>query len=94
MNVSDLLAAYERFTRYAVETGTITGEERDALNAKCLQNLVTHLEEQVALQRFSDPIARFHDIIDEALATGRAHLKLKDYTGGPENVRAQDVNGV
>jgi len=84
-NVAELLAAFERFTRYAVATGAITSEERDTLNAKCRQNLVTHLEEQVALQRFSDPIARFQDIIEEALATGRAHLKSREKAGVPEH---------
>jgi len=87
-NVAQLQAAFERFTRYAVEMGNITAAERDAMNARCMETLLSHVAEQSAMQRNSDPVTKFLGLIGEALLSGRAHLKPMDESDASQKTPA------
>ncbi len=79
--IAAAMAAWNVFLRFAVECGAISGEEAAAIRGRVLAAFRDLASAQDDHQRAADPVARFHDLLAAALASGRVHVAHPH--GGP-----------
>jgi hypothetical protein len=78
--LADLGLGLRYFLRFAVDSGAIDREDAESLWAEWWWILVETARSEVALQRESDPVKRFLEILAQGLAAGEMHLT--DMRGG------------
>jgi len=72
--VANLLVGMEFFLKFAQEVGAITEVERDALWGRTWVALLDASRRQGLHQSASEPVARFLELLQSALASGAAHV--------------------
>jgi hypothetical protein len=72
--VADLYMGLDLFTRYAEALGALSGEECEALLQRCWLALGRAASAQGAIQKSSEPAQRFLELLNAALASGKAHV--------------------
>lgn len=85
--VAALALGWETFLRFALETGSITEEERAATWRRVWAGLSDMAAAQAEYQVAEDPVARFLALLGAAIASGRAHVA--DAEDGAEPVDGQ-----
>jgi hypothetical protein len=86
--LADLMAAWEGFTRWAVSIGALSEVEASVLAKECGDALTVAANEQARNLRNTEPTARYLELLEQALASGRAHL-LDASTGTRPEVNPQ-----
>ena len=81
---AQLLATWETFITFAMDTGALSAEEGAHLWERVRKGILGALEPQAALQAQSDPVARFYDLLTGLFTAYRAHVvdaATGDYPG-------------
>lgn len=73
-NIAELGAGLRAFLAFALDSGAITVEERDALWNRCWTALGAVAEAQTKHQHASEPTRRFLELLAAAIASERAHV--------------------
>jgi phage/plasmid primase-like uncharacterized protein len=76
--VRALTAAWSIFLDYAQGAGAINAARRAELEARAAAAFAMVAEEQADLQRASDPVARFGELLRSAIKSGEAHIADTD----------------
>ena len=70
-----LMLGFETFTRFAVEQGCLTPEEKYNWDARVWQALVSAMQVQTSFHQEIDPARRFVQLLGTAIFSGRAHVR-------------------
>jgi hypothetical protein len=79
--VAQIAAAWTIWLRHAVEIGAVGADEASRIRGEVWDALLDLAAAQEELQRATDPVERYRDLIVAALSAGRAHL-ADAVTGG------------
>jgi site-specific DNA-adenine methylase len=83
--VADLIASWELYLRFAVESGAKTQEESKRLMDRAWTALLEVASDQTAYQADADPCRRFIDLLRSVLSSGRAYVTGVDGRMPEEN---------
>jgi hypothetical protein len=86
--LSQLMIAYETFTRFAVEAGAIDHEESTQILSQTERLLLSTIDEQLRAQADNDPTKQFFTLLNSILISGRGHLVNAKDGKPPENPTA------
>jgi hypothetical protein len=76
--VAHLFLGLELFGQFAVEVKALTQKQADALLKRCWQALGEAAAAQATVQAHGEPAGRFVELLNTAIATGRAHIAGAD----------------
>jgi hypothetical protein len=76
---ANLIVGIDYFFRFIEAKRVLTKEESEALRDRCEKAIIQACASQDEQQRSSDPVDRFMDLVQEALATGKAYLGNSEY---------------
>ena len=82
--VAQLAAAWDIFLLFAMEIGAADEPHANMVQQQVWAGLTEVAAEQETLQKASEPVARFRDLILGALNTGRAHVARADNGRAPD----------
>jgi hypothetical protein len=82
--IGELLAAFEVFTEFCVESKAISAEESESLRSRCRKALEDSAARQESHQAASDPVERFRSLIGSVLSSGAGHVAAPDGTAPAE----------
>jgi Domain of unknown function (DUF927) len=80
--IAQLAAAWSIWLRFVVHVGAGSCDEVSAIEGSVWKTLSGLAAEQAALQRASDPVDRFRELLVAALASGKAHVASATLSGG------------
>jgi hypothetical protein len=72
--IGELLAAFNIFMEFVVESGAISSEESEPIRSRCRRALLDSAERQDAHQAAADPAERFISLIGSVISSGRGHV--------------------
>lgn len=78
--VANLALGFRYFLQFAREVEAVSGEEHNTLWQTCWESLSTAASSQAKHQEANEPAARFLELLNAGLASGKAHLASP--TGG------------
>jgi hypothetical protein len=76
--IANLFYAMELFCGFAVESKALSQKQADALLKRCWQALGEAAGAQATVQAHGEPAGRFVELLNTAIATGRAHIAGAD----------------
>jgi hypothetical protein len=72
--VANLYFGVDQFVRFAVSVGALTTKEAKQLRERAWTALGEAAAAQATVQNNSEPVQRFHDLLNAAIASGKAHI--------------------